>query len=159
MSIYVIETPQLGAPICWVADDQQMFIGLADSGTKRDRLREDATYSEACRYLAEELQDLTMFESTDGAAASFLSGWHRMGIAESLVLLGELKYRIGEISDPEMRLRIQGIVWKNARSTERQIAFEAFAVIRSAADTMPETKIAEALGVDRMTVRRALGKL
>jgi hypothetical protein len=159
MSIYVIETPHQGAPICWVADDEEMFIGLADSGTKREPLREDATFNEACIYLGEGLADLAMFHSTDNAARSFLSGWHGMSIAGSLALLQQLRYRIGEISDPETRLRVQGIAWKDARSNERQIANEACAVIRSAADTMPETKIAEALGCDRMTVRRALGKL
>ena len=158
MSIYVIETPHQGPPICWVADDEQMFIGLADSGSKREPLREDATFNEACRYLGEGLADLAMFHSTDSAATSFLRGWHGMGLAGSLVLLKQLSYRIFEITDDETRLRVQGIIWKDARNSERQIAFKACAVIRSAADTMPETKIAEALGVDRMTVRRALGK-
>lgn len=159
MSIYVIETPHQGTPICWVADDEEMFIGLADSGTKREGLREDATFNEACRYLGEGLADLAMFHSTDSAATSFLSGWHGMSIAGSLALLRQLRYRIGEITDHETRLRVQGIAWKDARSTEREISVEAYELIRDAADTMPETKIAEALGVDRMTVRRALGKL
>lgn len=158
MSIYVIETPHQGPPICWVADDEQMFIGLADSGTKREPLREDATFNEACRYLGEGLADLSMFHSTDSAATSFLRGWHGMGISGSLALLQQLRYRIGEITDHETRLQVQGIAWKDARSSERQIADEACAMIRDASGTMPETKIAEALGVDRMTVRRALGK-
>ena len=158
MTIYVIETPHQGAPICWTAKDESEFIVFCDSDTKRENLSEGAAFGEACRYLAEGLQNLTMFESTDSAAQCFLSGWPGMSVAGSLALLGELKYCIGEISSDEIRLRIQGIVWKNARSSERQIAFEACAVIRSAADTMPETTIAEALGVDRMTVRRALGK-
>ena len=158
MTIYVIETPHQGAPICWVADDEEMFIGLADSGTKREPLRKDATFNEACRYLGEGLADLAMFHSTDSAATSFLRGWHGMGIAGSLALLQQLRYRISEITDHETRLRVQGIAWGDARNSERQIALESCEVIRSAAGTMPETKIAEALGVDRMTVRRALGK-
>jgi hypothetical protein len=158
MTIYVIETPHQGAPFCWVADDEQMFIGLADSGTKREPLREDATFNEACRYLGEGLADLSMFYSTDNAATYFLRGWHGMSIAGSLALLKQLRYRIGEISNPETRLQVQGIAWKDARSSERQIAQESCALIRDAAVTMPETKIAEALGCDRMTVRRALGK-
>ena len=159
MTIYVIETPHQGPAYCWTAEDEREFIGLADLDTKREPLREDATFNEACRYLGEGLANLAMFHSTDSAATSFLRGWHGMGIAGSLALLQQLRYRIGEISDPETRLRVQGIAWKDARSNERQIANEACAVIRSAADTMPETKIAEAIGCDRMTVRRALGKL
>ena len=99
-----------------------------------------------------------MFESTDDAVDFFLGGMNGLTFAQDKALQDRLRHRIFEISDHERRLRIQRIVWSEARSTERQIAWEAYAVIRSVAGTMPQTKIAEALGVDRMTVRRALGK-
>ena len=170
MTIYVIETPHAGAPICWVADNEEMFIDLADSGTKREPLHEDATFNEACRYLREGLRCLTWYESTDNAAAYLLSAWSREVrwspsnkgwqsiLAEVDVLRRQLQYRIGEITDHETRLRVLGIIWSEARISEREISGEAYEVIKDAALTMPETKIAEALGVDRMTVRRALGK-
>jgi hypothetical protein len=170
MTIYVIETPHQGAPICWVADDEQMFIGLADSGTKREPLPEDATYNEAAIYLAEGLRSLAMYESTDQAADYFLraslgsrrwgpinEGWASI-LPEVAALGRQLQYRVGEITDHATRLRVLGIIWGEARVSEREISGEAYEVIRDAAGTMPETKIAEALGVDRMTVRRALGK-
>ena len=158
MSIYVIETPHQGAPICWVADNEQMFIGLADSGTKGDGLLEDATYAEACRYLGKGLRDLTMFESSDDAAGYFLSGWHGMTLTGRLALLGQLKYRIGEITDHETRLRIIGMIWNEQRDSEREIAGEAYDAIKAATGSMTEVDMAEALGVNRMTIRRALGK-
>ena len=161
MSIYVIETPHQGAPICWVADDEQMFIGLADSGSKREPLREDATFNEACIYLGEGLRSLAIYESTDQAADYFLRGWCR-GMREIGTEVGalrrQLQYRVGEITDHDTRLRVLGIIWNEARISEREISGEAYEVIKDAALTMPETKIAEALGCDRGTVRRALSK-
>ncbi len=158
MSIYVIETPHQGAPICWVADDEEMFIGLADSGTKRDGLREDATYDEACRYLSDGLQNLTIFDSSDDAAGYLLRGWHEMMPSQRAALVGQINYRIGEITDHETRLRIIGILWAERRDFEREIAGDAYDAIKAAAGSMTEVDIAEALGVNRMTVRRALGK-
>lgn len=53
-----------------------------------------------------------------------------------------------------------GEEWAAARRHERDIAAAAYLVIRQAAvDGIPETRIAELMSVDRMTVRRALGKL
>lgn len=159
MSIYVIETPHQGAPICWVADDEEMFIGLADSGTKRDGLREDATYAEARQYLSHDVQSLTIFDSSDDAAGYFLSGWNMGDFEDSEVLLRQLRYHIGEITDHETRLRIIAILWAERRDFEREIAGDAYDAIKAAAGSMTEVDIAEALGVNRMTVRRALGKL
>ena len=158
MSIYVIETPHQGAPICWVADDEEMFIGLADSGTKREGLSEDATYADACRYLSDGLQDLIIFDSTDDAAGYLLSGWNMGDFEDSEVLLRQLRYRIGEITDHETRLRIIGILWAERRDFEREIAGDAYDAVKAAVGSMTEVDIAEALGVNRMTVRRALGK-
>lgn len=62
-------------------------------------------------------------------------------------------------SDAEMVLRDMADAWEQAREAERIAAAAAYAAIRYAANQgMPETRIAEALRVDRMTVRRALGK-
>lgn len=50
--------------------------------------------------------------------------------------------------------------WNEARKAERLAAEQVHTAIRHAASTgMPETQIAAALGVNRMTVRKALGKL
>ena len=50
--------------------------------------------------------------------------------------------------------------WHKARDAERALAVQLYDAIRQAhADGMPETQIAKTAGVDRMTVRRALGKL
>jgi DNA invertase Pin-like site-specific DNA recombinase len=56
-------------------------------------------------------------------------------------------------------LRRVGQGWAAARRHERDVAQTAYALMRdAAADGIPETHIAELVGVDRMTVRRALGK-
>jgi len=53
-----------------------------------------------------------------------------------------------------------GKEWANARTVERKHANVAYATIRKAANAgIPETRIAAAMRIDRMTVRRALGKL
>lgn len=50
--------------------------------------------------------------------------------------------------------------WERAKMKERESMAYLYAAIQSAhRDGMPETQIAKVAGVDRMTVRRALGKL
>lgn len=49
--------------------------------------------------------------------------------------------------------------WHKARDRERELAAQMYDAIREAhAAGTPETQIAALAGVDRMTVRRALGK-
>lgn len=58
-------------------------------------------------------------------------------------------------------LILQGVGkdWAQAREDEREVAEIVYKSIRAAhADGVPETQIAAALGVNRMTVRKALGK-
>lgn len=57
------------------------------------------------------------------------------------------------------RLRKAGKVWSKARESEREAAAAAYAAIVEAhAAGLAETRIAAIAGVDRMTVRKALGK-
>ena len=50
--------------------------------------------------------------------------------------------------------------WHKARERERALAVELYAAIVAAVDSgMSEVQAAKVAGVDRMTVRRALGKL
>lgn len=64
-----------------------------------------------------------------------------------------------DIEDEAMMLQNLGQVWSQAREAERIAAAAVYAAIRHATEQdVPETQIAAALGVDRMTVRRALGK-
>ena len=48
--------------------------------------------------------------------------------------------------------------WQGARRFERDRMASLTGAIIAAAQTMPETQVAAAAGVDRMTVRKALGK-
>lgn len=53
-----------------------------------------------------------------------------------------------------------GSRWHKARERERALAVELYAAIVAAVDSgMSEVQAAKVAGVDRMTVRRALGKL
>lgn len=53
-----------------------------------------------------------------------------------------------------------GHAWDLAKQKERELMTELYAaIVAASADGMPETQIAKVAGVDRMTVRRALGKL
>jgi len=50
--------------------------------------------------------------------------------------------------------------WRKARERERALAVELYAAIVAAVNSgMSEVEAARVAGVDRMTVRRALGKL
>jgi DNA-binding GntR family transcriptional regulator len=50
--------------------------------------------------------------------------------------------------------------WHKARERERTLAVEVYAAIVAAVDSgLSEVEAAEIAGVNRMTVRRALGKL
>lgn len=68
------------------------------------------------------------------------------------------------LSDPEEsavveRLSAAGRRWKEARGVERDARDAVYqAVIDAFAFSIPETRIAAIAGVDRMTVRKALGK-
>jgi hypothetical protein len=57
------------------------------------------------------------------------------------------------------RLEAVGRRWNAARDRERVLAAELYDAIREAVDGgMTEAEAARVAGVDRMTVRRALGK-
>ena len=61
---------------------------------------------------------------------------------------------------PEAKVRKAGAAWHQAKERERGCAAALYLAMQEAAEAgMPETQIAKAAGVDRMTVRRALGKL
>jgi len=64
-----------------------------------------------------------------------------------------------ELDDIRDQLRSCGENWKAAREAERIEALFTYSWITVAyARGMPETHIAELVGCDRMTVRKALGK-
>lgn len=64
-----------------------------------------------------------------------------------------------DTDDPDAMLRDLAEVWHAARDAERIAAAAAYAAIRHAAAAgMTEVRIASLLDIDRMTVRRALGK-
>jgi hypothetical protein len=57
-------------------------------------------------------------------------------------------------------LRVTAGHWHQAREAERDLGAETYAAIVAAVDSgMSEVEAAEIAGVNRMTVRRALGKL
>jgi DNA invertase Pin-like site-specific DNA recombinase len=57
-------------------------------------------------------------------------------------------------------LRVTAAHWRQAREVERDLGAETYAAIVAAVDSgMSEVQAAKVAGVDRMTVRRALGKL
>ena len=63
------------------------------------------------------------------------------------------------LKDATARLEAVGAAWAAARDSEREIAGTAYDAVRAAADAgLSEVRIAELLGVNRTTVRTALGK-
>ena len=63
-------------------------------------------------------------------------------------------------TDPTTELVSVAKRWHKTRKQERELAAQLYELIKGAHKMgIPETRIAELAGVDRMTVRRALGKL
>lgn len=73
-----------------------------------------------------------------------------------------LRAVVPELADDKAveTLRRAGVSWGKAREVERALAVELYAAIVQAVEGgMSEVQAAKVAGVDRMTVRRALGKL
>ena len=67
--------------------------------------------------------------------------------------------RTARLQDATSRLEAVGAAWAAARDSERAIAGTAYEAVRAAAEAgLSEVRIAELLGVNRTTVRTALGK-
>ena len=67
--------------------------------------------------------------------------------------------RKASLKDATARLEAVGAAWAAARDSEREIAGTAYEAVRAAAEAgLSEVRIAELLGVNRTTVRTALGK-
>ena len=67
-----------------------------------------------------------------------------------------------ELADDRVveHLRLTAAHWREARDVERDLAAETYSAIVAAVDSgVSEVQAAKIAGVDRMTVRRALGKL
>ena len=59
-----------------------------------------------------------------------------------------------------VQLQRAGVAWDKAREVERALAAEMYAaIVEVVAGGVSEVQAAKIAGVDRMTVRRALGKL
>jgi hypothetical protein len=159
-TIITVEIPHQKKPICWVADDQADFV--AKTATYLDSFGLTfATFEDAVRETRTNLHDVKVFTSADEAARGYLQGWtgHQAPAAMD-ALLNALRDYSWMIEDPTLRLRIVGAIWDRAKDEEREIAGSAYAAVKDAADAgLPETQIADLLGVNRITVRRALGKM
>lgn len=94
-------------------------------------------------YLVDTLDDVTAIAVVNQLVGDESAGVLAADDADAVVLLEEL-----------------GRTWSQAQEAERQVAAAAYALIRHAVDEgLSESEVARRLGVDRMTVRRAVGKL
>ena len=69
---------------------------------------------------------------------------------------------VPELADNKLVVQLQraGVAWDKAREVERALAAEMYAaIVEAVAGGVSEVQAAKIAGVDRMTVRRALGKL
>lgn len=158
--VFTVEIPHQKKPICWVADDKDDFI--AKTATYLDNFQLTfATFEDAVHETRRDLSDLKVFTSADDAARGYLEGWtgHQAPAAMD-ALLNALRDYSWMIEDPTLRLKIVGAIWDRAKDDEREIAGSAYDAVKDAADAgFPETQIADLLRVNRITVRRALGKM
>ena len=163
MTIFIVETPHQKPPTCWTAEsspDAITSIAQYLLDVRGEELAEDADFDDAIEAIASDLQSIKIYASTDEAAQGYLDGWEgHQSAAAMAALLKEVMRHDYEIADPALRLRIVGAVWDAARDTEREIAGTAYDAVKEAAfHGMSEVRIAELLGVNRGTVRTALGK-
>ena len=73
-----------------------------------------------------------------------------------------LRSVVPELADDKLVVQLQraGVAWDKAREVERALAAEMYAaIVEVVAGGVSEVQAAKIAGVDRMTVRRALGKL
>lgn len=94
-----------------------------------------------------------LYAATAQAAEKLAADFHDDGLRQIQIIAPQ-----GTLD--EAALRSVGKHWRDARTSERAAAGQAkAAIVAAAADGVAETTLADLLGVDRMTVRRALGKL
>lgn len=96
---------------------------------------------------------------TDITERRFTRGNNQLGEIASGPTLRDV---IPELADDKTMeaLRLAAKAWASARTVEREASASVHEAIRAAAALgVSETRLAKVAGVDRMTVRRALGKL
>ena len=154
--IITVEIPHRLSPIAWVADNEIDFIVKVAT----DNMPDDIDFEGAIDWNASDLQSQHVYRSIDDAARASVDGFTgHQGEAATNRLRDIVQDYSWAIADPALRLQVIGAAWDRAKDNERDIAGEAYDAAKSAAEAgMPETQIAEALGVNRLTVRRALGK-
>lgn len=154
--IITVEIPHQRKPIAWVAETEIDFIVTVAT----DNMPEDIDFEGAIDWNASDLQSQHVYRSIDDAARASVDGFTgHQGEAATNRLREIVQDYSWAITDPALRLQVIGAAWDRAKDNERDIAGEAYDAAKSAAEAgMPETQIAEALGVNRLTVRRALGK-
>lgn len=154
--IITVEIPHQREPICWVADDEIDFIVKVAT----DNMPDDIDFDGAVDWNASDLSGQHVYRSIDDAARASVDGFTgHQGEAATNRLREVVERYSWAISDPALRLQVIGTAWDRARDDEREIAGAAYYAAKAAAEAgMPETQIADLLGVNRLTVRRALGK-
>jgi len=160
MTVFVVETPHRLPARCWVALDELDFVSLVAQSDVGSDLADDATLDDARQALGHDLQSLKVYLSANEAAEGYLAGWEGHQCIEAMAaLLDQVVRNEWQITDATLRLQVVGAAWDASRESEREIAGTAYEAVRAAAEAgLSEVRIAELLGVNRTTVRTALGK-
>ena len=155
--IITVEIPHQRQPIAWVAETETEFIVKVAT----DDMPDDIDFQGAIDWNAQDLSAQHVYRTIDQAALASVDGFTGHQGEEATEALRRIVQGYSwAVTDPALRLQVIGAAWDRVRDNEREIAGEAYDAAKAAAEAgMPETQIAEALGVNRLTVRRALGKL
>lgn len=104
-----------------------------------------------------------VFDWDQSAFAVPIMRFERIDVDGNTVARGDtLRSVVPELADDELvaQLHRAGVAWAKARSAERDFAADMYAaIVEVVGSGMSEVQAAKIAGVDRMTVRRALGKL
>ena len=160
MTMFVVESSRNHSyPECWIAKDEKELINMLRDG-HNPFIPLDATLEEAEYAYSQNCQDLRIFHNATEAAKAWSTGWESEQIEDQVsALLDQLIRFAWEITDLALRFEIVGAAWTESRSRERKVAEAAQEAIRAGiAAGLSEVRIAELLNVNRLTVRRALGK-
>ena len=154
--IVTVEIPHQRKPVAWVAETEADYIVKVAT----DEMPDGIDFDGAIDWNARDLSNQHVYRTIDEAALASRNGFSgHQGEEATEALRRIVEDYSWAITDPALRLQVIGAAWDRARDNERDIAGEAYDAAKAAAEAgMPETQIAEALGVNRLTVRRALGK-
>jgi hypothetical protein len=163
MTIFQLNVPHQKAPSCWTAHNQDDYVlATIRSNVASDWDVEDPTFDQAVDRNGHDMSSAYVFLDANDAARELING-ERVGLHQFAKAIDALRTRVmrhlDEITDEQIALQLAGQIFVEARADEREASEALYTAIKHAHRAgISEVQISKLATVDRMTVRRALGK-